>query len=270
MCDGYYFPISFATTKDNFARDAKMCERSCKSPARLFFHENPGQAPEDMEDARGKRYTDLKVAFSHQQQYDEACTCKAQPWDEAALARHRQFAEAAERKKGGKRDNNRPSKLEQVSVVRERTAHPAGHDGFELQQALLPPALMAVSAKRRQSLAPAHRLINSRLLSPRGIALYQTPISSARQPQQCRPGIVVDNSASSIVDAAQNGRRSPAATAEGAAQPSRRGPPQAKSQAKAQAKAASGQSASNGASSGAVAATPSGKNLADGAETQVR
>ena len=178
MCDGYYFPISFATTKDNLARDTKVCERSCKSPARLFFHENPGQDPEEMEDARGKRYKDLKIAFSHQKQYDEACTCKAQPWDEAAMARHRQFAEAAERKKGGKKANDTPSKASRVSQTKDQpegsataailipvsltplsqsgplpqsgqVVHPAMLGKAEAEHPLMPHALVAISVKRQ-------------------------------------------------------------------------------------------------------------------------
>ena len=101
LCDGYYWPISFATSKDKLGRDAKVCERTCGSPARLYFHENPGQNPEDMEDARGKRYADLKVAFQYRRTYDEACTCKAHPWENASLSRHQRFAELADRRKKG-------------------------------------------------------------------------------------------------------------------------------------------------------------------------
>ena len=67
-----------------------------------------------MEDARGKRYKDLKVAFRHRKLYDEACTCKAQPWDEAALARHRQFAATAERKKSGRKGEASPTRIGRI------------------------------------------------------------------------------------------------------------------------------------------------------------
>lgn len=100
LCDGYYFPVSFQTTRDNLQRDAKLCEKSCGSPARLFYYSNPGQEPEDMQDLKGKPYKDLKVAFLHRAQYIEGCQCKPQPWDEASLAKHRAYAAAAERRKG--------------------------------------------------------------------------------------------------------------------------------------------------------------------------
>ena len=35
MCDGYFWPISFATTDDNFEQDQSVCENSCSSPAKL-------------------------------------------------------------------------------------------------------------------------------------------------------------------------------------------------------------------------------------------
>jgi Protein of unknown function (DUF2865) len=235
LCDGYYFPISFSTSKDNFARDAKVCERSCKSPARLFFHENPGQDPEEMEDARGKTYKDLKVAFLHRKQYDEACSCKAQPWDEAALARHRQFAEAAERRKGGKKVAELQSRLGQAgsigpiqngelqkSQITDKpgtgATAPAGFipaastppfapsSGVqhakanvtpskvalaEVERPLLPAGLQAISALRRQSLAPSR--LPRTVVSARRVALtYQTPVAIGRSPKQSRTGSIAE------------------------------------------------------------------------------
>ena len=99
LCDGYYFPISYATTREHFARDAKQCERSCGSPARLYAYENPGQEPEQMEDLRGSPYASLKTAFQFRQSYDAACTCRPQPWDEASLARHQRYAALARQSK---------------------------------------------------------------------------------------------------------------------------------------------------------------------------
>ncbi len=42
MCDGYYYPISFGTTPDQFGRDASQCMRTCPgADVDLFFHSVP-------------------------------------------------------------------------------------------------------------------------------------------------------------------------------------------------------------------------------------
>jgi len=101
MCDGFFFPISFATTPDRFARDEAACRSRCASPARLYVYPNPGGEPEQMHDPRGQPYAALKTAFLFRTNYDESCTCKPHPWEQQALARHRAFAEA-ERAAGAK------------------------------------------------------------------------------------------------------------------------------------------------------------------------
>src|SRR5262249_47893821 len=43
LCDGFYFPIGFATTNGKFAEDARQCERLCPSRSRLFAYRHPGR-----------------------------------------------------------------------------------------------------------------------------------------------------------------------------------------------------------------------------------
>jgi Protein of unknown function (DUF2865) len=62
---GFYFPVSFATRRQRFARDAKQCEQSCPSRARLFVHRNPGEKADDMVDLAGRPYRKLPTAFLH-------------------------------------------------------------------------------------------------------------------------------------------------------------------------------------------------------------
>jgi hypothetical protein len=96
LCDGYFFPISFATTPERFSHDAAACQSRCAtSPARLYVYPNPGAEPEQMVDLNGKPYSELKSAFLFRTNYDAACTCKPQPWSKEALARHRAYADAA-------------------------------------------------------------------------------------------------------------------------------------------------------------------------------
>ena len=92
LCDGYYFPISFSTTRSEFARDADKCTASCGGEARLFYHPNPGGAVEDMVDLTGLGYADLPNAFKYRKSLVNGCGCRPQPWSEAELARHQSYA----------------------------------------------------------------------------------------------------------------------------------------------------------------------------------
>lgn len=102
LCDGYAWPISFATSSSSFARDQTTCERSCSSPARLFTHRNPGAGMEDMVDLDGRPYSALPTAFFYQAVYDESCKCRAHPWETESLERHRGYALEARARKGDK------------------------------------------------------------------------------------------------------------------------------------------------------------------------
>jgi uncharacterized protein DUF2865 len=90
-CDGYYFPISFSTTRSEFAHDADKCTASCGSQARLFYHPNPGGTVEDMVDLTGFGYADMPNAFKYRKSLVNGCGCRPQPWSEAERARHQSY-----------------------------------------------------------------------------------------------------------------------------------------------------------------------------------
>jgi hypothetical protein len=102
LCDGYYWPMSFATSPESFAGDAVACQRSCNSPARLFVYRNPGEEPEQMVDLSGRPYARLDSAFRYRTTYDAACQCRPEPWSQEAQDRHRMYALQAERRKGNR------------------------------------------------------------------------------------------------------------------------------------------------------------------------
>ncbi|WP_420132443.1 DUF2865 domain-containing protein [Rhodopseudomonas sp.] len=85
-CDGYYFPISFATTPARFADDEKTCKSLCPaSDAALYAYRNPGQDMNQAVSINGQPYTSLPAAFRYRQSFDPACSCKAanQSWADA-------------------------------------------------------------------------------------------------------------------------------------------------------------------------------------------
>jgi hypothetical protein len=102
LCDGYYWPISFATTEDNFERDEASCARSCDGPVKLYTYRNPGAEIEDMEDLKGHPYKRLTTAFQFRTTYEPSCKCKAHPWEQEAKDKHRLYALEAQRVKAAK------------------------------------------------------------------------------------------------------------------------------------------------------------------------
>jgi len=98
MCDGFYFPISHATSRTNFSRDAEKCSASCGGDARLFYYPSSGGDVDGMLDMTGRAYASYPVAFKYRKTLVQGCQCRPQPWTEAELARHRVYAaQTAER-----------------------------------------------------------------------------------------------------------------------------------------------------------------------------
>ena len=78
-CDGYYFPISFSTSKDHFADDEQACQALCPgTEVSLYFHAMPSQDSEDMISYRDDQpYSALPAAFSYRKAVNNLCTCRA-------------------------------------------------------------------------------------------------------------------------------------------------------------------------------------------------
>lgn len=68
-CDGYFFPISYASTVGDFDRDQKNCETSCPgTEMQVFFGPSGIDQPANMVSTEtGRFYTELPTAFLHQQ-----------------------------------------------------------------------------------------------------------------------------------------------------------------------------------------------------------
>jgi hypothetical protein len=86
-CDGYYFPISYATTPARFAEDERTCRQSCPAAdVSLYSYPNPGG---DMNQAISvstqQPYTSLANAFRYRQSLDPTCSCRhpGESWSQA-------------------------------------------------------------------------------------------------------------------------------------------------------------------------------------------
>ena len=85
-CDGYYFPISFATTSDRFRDDEQSCQHMCPAAeVSLYTYHNPGEDVAQAASLNGRLYTELPTAFSYRKALNPACSCRrpGESWAEA-------------------------------------------------------------------------------------------------------------------------------------------------------------------------------------------
>jgi hypothetical protein len=85
-CDGFYFPISFATVPSRFADDEKTCKSLCPaSDAALFSYRNPGEDMNSAVSIGGQPYPSSPNAFRYRTEFNPSCSCKGagQTWSEA-------------------------------------------------------------------------------------------------------------------------------------------------------------------------------------------
>ena len=85
-CDGFYFPISYATSPGRFAQDEKTCQRMCPAAeVQLFSYRTTGEDVTQATSTNGQSYSSLPNALKYRQSFDAACSCKraGQSWAEA-------------------------------------------------------------------------------------------------------------------------------------------------------------------------------------------
>jgi hypothetical protein len=85
-CDGYYYPISFATTPDHFREDEQACQRTCPAAqVSLYTYHNPGEEVSQAVSLNGQFYSELPNAFAYRKAINPACSCRkpGESWAEA-------------------------------------------------------------------------------------------------------------------------------------------------------------------------------------------
>ncbi len=87
-CDGYYFPISFSTTSDNFDRDTQSCSAKCPgTETELYFHATRSETADDMISyGDNQPYKSLENAFKYREVVTKGCGCKFSQGQFAAIA----------------------------------------------------------------------------------------------------------------------------------------------------------------------------------------
>ena len=86
-CDGFFYPISAATSSARFAEDEKACRASCPaSEVQLYSHRNPGEGiNEAVSVATQQSYTAMPNAFRYRTALDQSCSCRrpGESWSQA-------------------------------------------------------------------------------------------------------------------------------------------------------------------------------------------
>jgi hypothetical protein len=85
-CDGFYYPISFATSQDHFRDDQQTCQRMCPaSEVALYTYHNPGEEVAQAVSLNGRPYTELPTAFNYRKAMNPACSCRkpGESWGDA-------------------------------------------------------------------------------------------------------------------------------------------------------------------------------------------
>jgi Protein of unknown function (DUF2865) len=95
LCDGYYWPISNATSSSGVSDDKRTCESSCSSPAKLYVQTDGGSDPATMRSIDGNPYKKLQTAFLYRKAIEPSCRCKADPWSATEEARHMSYAKSS-------------------------------------------------------------------------------------------------------------------------------------------------------------------------------
>jgi hypothetical protein len=76
-CDGFYFPVSYATTPAKFADDERACQRMCPAAeVALYSYRNPGEDVTQAMSVAGRPYTELPNAFRYRQEFNPSCSCR--------------------------------------------------------------------------------------------------------------------------------------------------------------------------------------------------
>lgn len=117
LCDGYYWPVSYATTSDGLVEDKDACESSCGVPVKLFYYQNPDGTPEEAVDLKGERYASLANAFRYRNEYVDSCKCQPHPWEAASLKRHQNYAALVKEGKLALYDNRKPKKGRRKQIL---------------------------------------------------------------------------------------------------------------------------------------------------------
>ncbi len=95
-CDGFYFPISTATTESQFQSDDAKCHSQCAAPAELFYHRTD-QDVDQMVSLSGRPYAQTPNAFRNRKVYIRGCSCNQAEYSREEIAKSEEALKTSKR-----------------------------------------------------------------------------------------------------------------------------------------------------------------------------
>jgi hypothetical protein len=86
-CDGFYFPVSNATSESHLKDDEAKCHSLCASPAELFYHRADQDVDQMVSLSTGKPYAQFPYAFRNRKVYIKGCSCKESEYSRDEIAK---------------------------------------------------------------------------------------------------------------------------------------------------------------------------------------
>ena len=125
-CDGFYFPVSFSTSRGNLERDARICASRCAAaPARLYYYASPTGKPKEISEMLSykgnEKYEKLKNAFRYRKEYVSDCRCQPEPWSQEARQKHQSYARQESKLPAGLSKEQRLALQEKASKPKRRS-----------------------------------------------------------------------------------------------------------------------------------------------------
>jgi hypothetical protein len=144
-CDGYYYPISYATSQDRFGEDAQTCQATCPASEVVLMTNRTGEDINQAVSTSGAPYTSLANAFRYRKEVVPSCGCRApgQSWAQAL---------------GQVRDTTMQSDDIVVTPgVAQKMSQPRDNQGRPIRQEMktLDPKAAAAAASAAQAAAPS-------------------------------------------------------------------------------------------------------------------
>jgi Protein of unknown function (DUF2865) len=134
LCDGFYYPIHYATYGSQLSQDAQSCQSNCAAPAELYVYRNPGQEIEQAVSLNGSAYMDLPVALRFRKEYVNGCSCKQAEYNPTAIEASNKRAEvdATGKPAKGKGKPTAAAAPAPEAAPAPQAAAPAGDQGLDL------------------------------------------------------------------------------------------------------------------------------------------
>jgi hypothetical protein len=155
-CDGFYFPISTATTENQFAEDNAKCHSQCAAPAELYYH-RVDQDVDQMVSLKGQPYTQMPNAFRNRKVYIRGCSCNASEFSRDEIAKSEEALRTAKRADASAGSKAQPDSAfaRRISqAVQNAPSHPPSAPAAPAAPAA-PPAASAPGPGSESAPAPA-------------------------------------------------------------------------------------------------------------------